>query len=183
MIDKGRDWGREIYRLIDRQDPDELKPTDFWTLMTVFCVQIVIGGLNSEEPIPIPGVQWAHSHSSSAMSFRELYSIENQIPFGSVFKLNLFCLNNLERPNKSLQKTFSASPLKAWCDSVPSAPRIHHLLWTISPPGRWSTMGSDRGIAHFMATRNTIKGEGEKEQTKKRTIWAWVNSMCKRWVM
>ena len=32
--------------------------------------------------------------------------------------------------------------------------------------GRWSTSGSDRGIAHFfIATRNTIKGVGEKEQT------------------
>ena len=52
------------------------------------------------------------------------------------------------------------------CDDTPSAPRIHQLLRTISLLGRWSTSGSDRGIAHFfIATRNTIKGVGEKEQT------------------
>ena len=43
---------------------------------------------------------------------------------------------------------------------------IHQLLRTISLLGRWSTSGSDRGIAHFfIATKNTIKGVGEKEQT------------------
>ena len=44
-----------------------------------------------------------------------------------------------------------------------------------------SSSGSDRGITHFsMDTRNTIKGVGEKEQTNKRTIWAWVNSSARR---
>ena len=33
--------------------------------------------------------------------------------------------------------------------------------------GRWSSSGSDRSIAHFfIATRNTIKGVGEKEQRR-----------------
>ena len=32
--------------------------------------------------------------------------------------------------------------------------------------GRWSTSGSDRGIAHFFtATRNTMEGVGEKKRT------------------
>ena len=31
-----------------------------------------------------------------------------------------------------------------------------------------------------MATKNTIKGVGEKEQTNKRTIWTWVNSKCQK---
>ena len=47
-------------------------------------------------------------------------------------------------------------------------PPLHQLLRTISLLGRWSTSGSDRGIAHFFtATRNTIEGVGEKEQTNK----------------
>ena len=50
-------------------------------------------------------------------------------------------------------------------------PPTHHLLQTVSLYGRWSTSTSDRGMAHFfIATRNTIKGAGEKEQTNKRTI-------------
>ena len=45
---------------------------------------------------------------------------------------------------------------------------------TISLYGRWSTSGSDRGIAHFlMATRNTIKGAGGKRTNEQ---YAWVNS-------
>ena len=44
-----------------------------------------------------------------------------------------------------------------------------------------SSSGSDWGITHFfMATRNTIKGVGEKGTTNKRTIWAWVNSSARR---
>ena len=46
-----------------------------------------------------------------------------------------------------------------------------------------SSSGSDRGITHFfMATRNTTEGVGEKEQRtkKKRTMWALVNSKCKK---
>ena len=47
-----------------------------------------------------------------------------------------------------------------YCDDTRSAPR-HISLY-----GRWSASGSDRGIAHFViATRNKIKGVGEKEQT------------------
>ena len=53
------------------------------------------------------------------------------------------------------------------CDDNSSAPQIRQLL-TISLLGRWSCSGSDWGIAHFfIATRNTIKGAGEKEQTNK----------------
>ena len=50
-----------------------------------------------------------------------------------------------------------------------SAPTLHQLLQTISLLyGRWSTSGSNRGIAHFFtATRYTIEGAGEKEQTNK----------------
>ena len=52
------------------------------------------------------------------------------------------------------------------CDDTSSAPQICQLLQAISLLGRWSSSGSDRGIAHFfIATRNTIKGVGEKEQT------------------
>ena len=55
------------------------------------------------------------------------------------------------------------------CDVTLSAPTLHQLLRTISLYGRWSTSGSDRGIAHFFTTtRNTIEGAGEKrtnEQT------------------
>ena len=37
--------------------------------------------------------------------------------------------------------------------------------------GRWSSSGPDRGIAHFFtATRNTIEGVGEKEQTNKTNL-------------
>ena len=44
----------------------------------------------------------------------------------------------------------------------------HQLLRTISLLGRWSTSGSDRGIAHiFIATRNTIKEWEERDQTNK----------------
>ena len=67
------------------------------------------------------------------------------------------------------------------CDDTPSAPPIHQLLQTISLLGRWSTSGSDRGIAHFfIATRNTIKGVGGKRTNEQNT---WVNSRCKRGVM
>ena len=53
----------------------------------------------------------------------------------------------------------------------PLGPPLNQLLWTISLLGQWSTSSSNRGIAHFfIATRNTIKGAGEKEQTNKRTI-------------
>ena len=50
----------------------------------------------------------------------------------------------------------------------PRSPEYVNLFETISLLGRWSTSGSDRGIAHFfIATRNAIKGVGEKnkEQT------------------
>ena len=50
-------------------------------------------------------------------------------------------------------------------DDTPSAPEYINFL-TISLLGRWSTSGSNWGIAYFfMATRNTIKRVGEKEQT------------------
>ena len=53
----------------------------------------------------------------------------------------------------------------------PRPPTLHQLLRTISLYSRWSSSGSDRGIAHFLtATRNTIEGVGEKEQTNKRKI-------------
>ena len=50
---------------------------------------------------------------------------------------------------------------------IPPRPPDNVIFFeTISLYGRWSTNGSDRGIAHFfIATRNTIKGLGEKEQT------------------
>ena len=59
------------------------------------------------------------------------------------------------------------SRIHVYCDVTPSAPTLHQLLRTISLFGRWSTRGSDRGIAHFFTTtRNTIEGAGEKrEQT------------------
>ena len=48
----------------------------------------------------------------------------------------------------------------------PRPPEYDTLFETISLYGRWSTSCSDRGIAHFfIATKNTIKGAGEKEQT------------------
>ena len=51
------------------------------------------------------------------------------------------------------------------CDDTPSALRIRQLLRTISLLSRWSTSGSERGIAHFFtATRNTIKGVGGKNK-------------------
>ena len=59
----------------------------------------------------------------------------------------------------------------ASCVTIPLlGPHVTSLLRTISLYGRWSTSGSDRGIAHFFtATRNTIEGAGEKkrEQTNK----------------
>ena len=40
--------------------------------------------------------------------------------------------------------------------------------------GRWSTSGSNRGIANFFtATTNTIEGVGEKNKRIKQTIRAW----------
>ena len=48
----------------------------------------------------------------------------------------------------------------------PLGPPTPQLLRTISLLGGWSSSGSDRGIAHFfIATRNTVKGVGENEQT------------------
>ena len=65
----------------------------------------------------------------------------------------------------------------SYCDDTPSAPRIRQLLQDISLLGRWSTSGSDRGIAHFfIATRNTIKGMGGK-RTNKQT-----NNMSSGWL-
>ena len=65
---------------------------------------------------------------------------------------------------------------------LPPRPRIHQLLRIISLLGRWSTRGSDRGIAHFfIATRNTIKGMGE--QTNKRTIRPGLTQSARRGVM
>ena len=65
------------------------------------------------------------------------------------------------------------------CDVTPSAPTLHQILWTISLYGRWSTSGSDRGIAHFfLAIRNTIEGAGEKKRTNEQ--YAWVNSSARR---
>ena len=53
--------------------------------------------------------------------------------------------------------------------TIPTRPPEYVIFFkTISLYGRWSTSGSDRGIAHFfIATRNTIKGVGgkNKEQT------------------
>ena len=55
-------------------------------------------------------------------------------------------------------------------------PTLHKLLRTISLLySRWSTSGSDRGIAQFFtATRNTIEGAGEQNEQNEQN--AWVNS-------
>ena len=56
----------------------------------------------------------------------------------------------------------------------PSAPTLHQLLRTLSLYGRWSTSGSDRGIAHFLtATRNTIEGAGGKRTNEQNEQYAW----------
>ena len=53
------------------------------------------------------------------------------------------------------------------CDNTPSAPRYINFFETISILAGESCSGSDRGISHFfIATRNTIKGVGEKEQRR-----------------
>ena len=50
-------------------------------------------------------------------------------------------------------------------------PRIRQLLRTISLYGRWSTRGSDRGIAHFFtATRIQSREREKKNKRTKRTI-------------
>ena len=52
-------------------------------------------------------------------------------------------------------------------ETILSWPVIHLVV-------RWS-------ISHFfMARRNTTEGVREKRTTDKRTIWAWVNSKCKK---
>ena len=52
------------------------------------------------------------------------------------------------------------------CDDTRSAPRIRQLIQTISLLGRWSTSGSDRGIAHFFqATEIQSRELEEREQT------------------
>ena len=57
--------------------------------------------------------------------------------------------------------------------TIPPRPPLHQLLRNHFNLDRWSSSGSDRGIAHFlMATRNTIKGVGEKNKEQTR---AWVN--------
>ena len=44
--------------------------------------------------------------------------------------------------------------------------------------GRWSTSGSDKGIAHFsQAIRNTINGVGGKRTNEQ---YAWVNSSARK---
>ena len=62
----------------------------------------------------------------------------------------------------------------------PLGPHVTSTLLTISLLyGRWSTSGSDRGIAHFFtATRNAIKGAGgkNKKQTNKTNNRPGVNS-------
>ena len=50
--------------------------------------------------------------------------------------------------------------------------------------GRWSSSGSDRGIAHFfMATRNTIKGVGGKRTNEQRTICLGLTQSARQGVM
>ena len=67
---------------------------------------------------------------------------------------------------------------------TPLGPQLHQLLQTISLYGRWSTSGSDRGIAHFFtATRNTIDGAGEtkkEEQTNKTNKMLGLTQVQKR---
>ena len=63
------------------------------------------------------------------------------------------------------------------CDVPRSAPDTSTPR-SISLLGRWSTSGSDRGIAHFFtATRNTIKGAGGKRTNEQHE--PGVNSKCK----
>ena len=83
------------------------------------------------------------------------YSILNQI----AFKINQICIVTLP----------------------PSAPVTSTSLNHFDILGRWSSSGPDRSIAHFFtATRNTIKGVGEKEQTNKTNNRSpGVNSKCK----
>ena len=70
------------------------------------------------------------------------------------------------------------SPTFYMCDVTPRPPRIRQLLRTISLYSRWSTSGSDRGIAHFFtATRNTMEGAGGKKRTNEQ--YAWVNSSAR----
>ena len=55
-----------------------------------------------------------------------------------------------------------------YCDDTHSARPLHQHLRNHFNLGRWSSV-SDRGIAHFfMATRNTIKGLGERTKNKRR---------------
>ena len=54
------------------------------------------------------------------------------------------------------------------CDDTPSAHTNTSTSSNYFDPGRWSTSGSDRSIAHFfMGTRDTIKGVGGKRTNEK----------------
>ena len=52
------------------------------------------------------------------------------------------------------------------CDVTPFGPHVTSTSSTISLYGRWSTSGSDRGIAHFFTLQEYNRGSGRnKEQT------------------
>ena len=70
--------------------------------------------------------------------------------------------------------------VKHLCDHIPSAPRIHQLLWTIS------ILAGDHlvvptGVSRISLWLQEIQSrEWEKRTKNKRTIWAWVNSNARR---
>ena len=66
------------------------------------------------------------------------------------------------------------------CDVTPSRPPLHEPLLIIPLLyGRWSTSGSDRGIAHFLtATRIKSREQEKKEQTNKHLGLTQVQKEC-----
>ena len=71
-----------------------------------------------------------------------------------------------------------------WCDITPLAPTLHQFLWTISLLGRWSTSGSDRGIAHFLWLQEIQSREREKKNKwMKRTICLGLTQSARQGVM
>ena len=74
------------------------------------------------------------------------------------------------------------TPFTRSCDKPPSAPVLINFFDTI-PSCPVITSDSDRGITHFFTAQEIQSREWKeknKEQTNKRTIWAWVNSRASR---
>ena len=66
------------------------------------------------------------------------------------------------------------------CDTTPRGPRTYQLLWNNTVWAGDSSSGPLGYLTLLYGHKKYNRGSGRKRTKNKRTIWAWVNSKCKK---